>query len=125
MRPLGLWRRRAQSLLSIAKYASENEGHFPSNPREHRQIPAVGQFISNAILKFQHGQHAPLLDANMARVIKWFIHPRKLADISDDRWLEYAAHWFVRQDPREVNWAVLDLEAPFATLAIRCACPAQ
>lgn len=111
LRPLGLWRRRAQSLLGIAKYAAENEGQFPSDPREHRQIPAVGQYVSNAILQFQHGQPAPLLDVNMARVIERFVHPRKLADIRYDRWLQDAAHWLVRQDPREVNWAVLDFAA--------------
>lgn len=111
LRPLGLWRRRAQSLLGIAKYASENKGHFPSDPREHRQIPAVGQYVSNAILQFQHGQPAPLLDVNMARVIERFVRTRKLADIRYDRWLQDAAHWLVRQDPREVNWAVLDFAA--------------
>lgn len=125
LKPLGLWRRRAQSLLGIAKYASEKEGQFPSEPREHRQIPAVGQYVSNAILQFQHGRAVPLLDVNMARVIERFVRPRKLADIRHDQWLQEAAHWLVRQDPREVNWAVLD----FAALVCRAhnplctACP--
>lgn len=111
LRPLGLWRRRAQSLLGIAKYATEKEGRFPSDPLEHRQIPAVGQYVSNAIMQFQYGQPAPLLDVNMARVIERFVRPRKLADIRYDQWLQEAAHWLVRQDPREVNWAVLDFAA--------------
>lgn len=119
LRPLGLWRRRAHSLLGIAKYAAEKEGQFPSDPREHRQIPAVGQYVSNAILQFQHGRAAPLLDVNMARVIERFVRPRKLADIRHDQWLQEAAHWLVRQDPREVNWAVLD----FAALVCRASNP--
>lgn len=119
LKPLGLWRRRARSLLGIAKYAAENAGQFPSDPVEHRQIPAVGQYVSNAILQFQHGRAAPLLDANMARVIERYVHPRKLADIRNDRWLQEAAHWLVRHDPREVNWAVLD----FAALVCRARNP--
>lgn len=123
LKPLGLWRRRAQSLLGIARYAAQNHGHFPSDPNEHRHVPAVGQYVSNAILQFQHGRAAPLLDVNMARVIERFVRPRKLADIRHDRWLQEAAHWFVRRGSQEVNWAVLD----FAALVCRARnplCPA-
>lgn len=119
LKPLGLWRRRAQSLLGISRYAAENAGQFPSDPREHVQIPAVGQYVSNAILQFQHGRATPLLDVNMARVIERFVRPRKLADIRHDPWLQNAAHWFVRQNPREVNWATLD----FAALVCRARSP--
>lgn len=119
LRPLGLWRRRARSLLGIAKYASSVGGTFPRDPREHRDIPAVGQYVSNAIMHFQHGQAAPLLDVNMARVIERFVRPRKLVDIRYDPWLQKAAHWLVRQYTREVNWAVLD----FAALVCRARNP--
>lgn len=111
LKPLGLWRRRAKSLIGIASYAAQNEGRFPSDPGEHRHVPAVGQYVSNAILQFQHGRAAPLLDVNMARVIERFVRPRKLADIRHDRWLQEAAQWLVRRDSREVNWAVLDFAA--------------
>jgi A/G-specific adenine glycosylase len=112
LKPLGLWRRRAQSLLGIARYAADNDGLFPCDPGDHRDIPAVGQYVSNAILQFQHGRAAPLLDVNMARVIERFQRPRRLADIRHDPWLQDAAHWLVRGDrSREVNWAVLDFAA--------------
>lgn len=111
LKPLGLWRRRAKSLIGIASYAAHNDGQFSSDPSEHRHVPAVGQYVSNAILQFQHGRAVPLLDANMARVIERFVRPRKLADIRHDRWLQEASHWLVRRDSREVNWAVLDFAA--------------
>ncbi len=119
LRPLGLWRRRAQSLLGIALYAASTDGRFPRDPDEHRDIPAVGQYVSNAIMHFQHGKAAPLLDVNMARVIERFVRPRKLADIRHDPWLQVAAHWLVRCNPREVNWAILD----FAALVCRARKP--
>jgi A/G-specific adenine glycosylase len=48
---------------------------------------------------------------NMARVIERFVRPRSLADIRYDPWLQEAAHWLVRRDSKEVNWAVLDFAA--------------
>ena len=112
LKPLGLWRRRAISLLGLARYASANEGKFPADPAEHRAIPAVGQYESNAILLFQHGKPAPLLDVNMARIIERFLRPRRLADIRHDPWLQAAASWLVRgQDAYRANWAILDFAA--------------
>tara|TARA_R110002072_G_scaffold13135_8_gene55522 strand:- start:15583 stop:16299 length:717 start_codon:yes stop_codon:yes gene_type:complete len=120
LRPLGLWRRRSVSLLGIAHYASVHGGQFPEIAEEHRDIPAVGQYVSNAILMFQHSQAKPLLDVNMARVIERFIRHRRLADIRHDPWLREAAAWLVRSgDSSEVNWAVLD----FAALVCRSRTP--
>jgi A/G-specific adenine glycosylase len=112
LKPIGLWRRRATSLLGLARYAAGTGGSFPGNAGEHVAIPAVGQYVSNAILVFQHGKAAPLLDVNMARVIERVVRPRRLADIRHDPWLQAAANWFAR-GPRsaEVNWAVLDFAA--------------
>lgn len=112
LQPLGLWRRRAISLLGLARYTAVNEGRFLSDPVNHEDIPAVGQYVSNAILLFQHGKPAPLLDVNMARVIERFLQPRKLADIRHDPWLQDSALWLVQgNDAARVSWAVLDFAA--------------
>lgn len=111
LKPLGLWRRRAASLVGLARYARANGGVFPSDPSNHREIPAVGQYVSNAILLFQDRRPSPLLDVNMARVIERFVRPRRLADIRYDPWLQVAAHWLARKDPVVTNWAVLDFAA--------------
>ena len=134
LKPLGLWRRRAKSLLGLARYASANAGQFPANPLEHKSIPAVGQYVSNAILIFQHGRPAPLLDGNMARVIERFVRPRRLADLRYDPWLQAAAHWLTREENSvRASWAVLDFaaticraRAPHCTtcpVATRCSFP--
>lgn len=112
LKPLGLWRRRSTALLGLAKYAVETKGLFPINPNSHVDIPAVGQYVSNAIMMFQHDRPAALLDVNMARVIERFVRTRRLADIRYDPWLQAAAAWIVKTgDPAAVNWAVLDFAA--------------
>ena len=60
-------------------------------------------------MMFQHDKRLPLIDVNMARVVERFVHPRRLADIRHDPWLQQACKWLVRKgDPKSVNWAVLD-----------------
>lgn len=102
LRPLGLWRRRATSLLGLARYAADRDGQFPPDPSLHAEIPAVGQYVSNAVLMFQHGRRVPLLDVNMARVIERYVRPRKLADIRYDPWLQAAAAWYARAPRRRL-----------------------
>ena len=117
LKPLGLWRRRASALTGLARYAFANGGRFPSDPLLHDDIPAVGQYVSNAILLFQHAQPAPLLDGNMARVVERFVRPRRLVDIRHDPWLQDAARWLVRgPKSRLVSWAVLDFAATVCKL---------
>lgn len=112
LRPLGLWRRRASSINALASYAVMRAGVFPSVEAELKRVPAVGQYMSNAILLFQHGQARPLIDVNMARVLERYLRPRRLSDIRHDPWLQSACHWLVNcRKPERVNWAVLDFAA--------------
>lgn len=112
LKPIGLWQRRARSMQGLARYASATHGRFPGNEPELAKVPAVGQYVANAIRLFQHGQRFPLLDVNMARVLERYLRPRRLADIRYDPWLQAAAHWLVRKgDPAIVNWSMLDFAA--------------
>lgn len=111
LQPLGLWRRRAASLGALARYADERGGAFPRTEKGLAKVPAVGQYVGNAILLFQHGKPRPLIDGNMARVVERALRPRRLADIRYDPWLQSAAAWLVRSSAIETNWAVLDFAA--------------
>ena len=109
LKPLGLWKRRAQSIKMLATYAHEHRGVFPATKEELLKVTAVGQYVCNAILLFQHGKARPLIDVNMARVIERYLRPRKLADIRYDPWLQAATLWLVSDKKAiNVNWAVLD-----------------
>lgn len=127
-KPIGLWYRRARSMRALAEYAAARDGVFPSDPMELAKAPAVGQYVQNAILLFQHGEARPLLDVNMARVIERFVRPRRLADIRHDPWLQAAAHWLVKGEQAvEVNWAVLDFGSAICSArGPKCAgCPVE
>lgn len=109
LKPIGLWKRRAASLRALAGYAAEHDGSFPPQYEDLLKVPAVGQYVANAIMMFQNHARYPLIDVNMVRVVERFVHPRKLADIRHDPWLQQACKWLVKRgDPRIVNWSVLD-----------------
>jgi A/G-specific adenine glycosylase len=110
LQPLGLWRRRASSLLRLAQTIADNNGRFPKNRSDIESLPAVGQYVCNAILLFANRQPEPLLDVNMARVLERCFGPRRLADIRYDAQLQEISRWVV-SGPRaaSINWAILDL----------------
>lgn len=112
LKPVGLWRRRARSLKGLATYAVENDKRFPSDKVELSKVPAVGQYVANAILMFQHGERRPLLDVNMARVVERIVRRRRLVDIRYDPWLQEASLFFVQSNnPEMVSWSILDFAA--------------
>lgn len=112
LQPLGLWRRRAYSLVALATAVADRKGRFPKTRSEIELLPAVGQYVCNAVMLFKHGQPEPLLDVNMARVLERCFGSRKLADIRYDPELQKIARLVV-SGPNAVrlNWAILDLAA--------------
>ncbi len=126
LKPIGLWKRRSESLSALARAMVERGGVFPSTREEVQALPGVGQYVANAILLFSAGQAEPLLDVNMARVLERVFRPRKLVDIRYDPYLQTLARQVVRGErAAEVNWAILDLAATICTAKNpRCAvCP--
>jgi A/G-specific adenine glycosylase len=126
LRPLGLWRRRASSLLRLAQIVADNNGRFPKKRSDIEALPAVGQYVCNAILLFANGQAEPLLDVNMARVLERCFGRRRLADIRYDPHLQEISRLLI-SGPRamEINWAILDLAAMICVERLpRCSdCP--
>ncbi len=72
LRPLGLWKRRAKSLNSLSIVMSSPGGKLPSSRQELETLPAIGQYITNAVLTLCHNKREPLLDVNMARLLERF-----------------------------------------------------
>lgn len=112
LQPIGLWRRRASSIHSLAQEMARRNGRFPLTREEIESLPGVGQYIANSILLFCHGKPQPLLDTNMARVLERVFGPRELVDIRDDPYLQDLARNVVKcKTPEKINWAILDLAA--------------
>ena len=113
LRPLGLWRRRAKALVALAGDLSRREGCWPADRHELETMPAVGQYVASAVLMFEHGVAAPLMDASMARVLRRYfeVKPEK-ADIRYDKPLQALANAVVDDpDAVKLNWAILDFAA--------------
>lgn len=61
---------RAGTLKEIGmKLVSDFKGEVPSNDAELRSLPGVGQYISAAVRSISFDQHAPVVDANVNRII--------------------------------------------------------
>jgi A/G-specific adenine glycosylase len=116
LKPLGLWRRRASSLQRLSREMLSRRGRFPNVRAAIEEIPAVGQYVANAVLMFCHNEPQPLLDSNMARVLERFFGPRAMADIRYDPYLQkLSARVVCCSDAPAVNWAILDLAALICT----------
>jgi A/G-specific adenine glycosylase len=112
LKPIGLWRQRTTAIKKLSAEMTKRNGHFPKTREEIEKIPAIGQYIANAVLMFCHGQRQPLVDVNMARVLERFFGPRKLADIRYDPYLQQLARKVLpKKKFKEFNWAILDFAA--------------
>ena len=110
LQPIGLWKRRASSLVSLSKEMEKRRGRFPKTRDEVESLPGVGQYIASSILLFCHEKPEPLLDTNMARVLEKYFGPRKLVDIRYDPYLQSLSRLVIpRKKAKEFNWAILDL----------------
>lgn len=116
LQPLGLWRRRAASLVRLADAMVARNGRLPNTRSDVESLPGVGQYVCNAVMLFKHRHPEPLLDVNMARVIERCFGPRTLADIRFDRELQEISRRVVSgRNPFRLNWAILDIGATLCT----------
>lgn len=112
LKPLGFWRRRGTVLKRLACVMVDHNGRFPIQREEIDLLPGVGQYIGNAIELLCLNRTRPLLDAGMARVLGCYFGNRKLTDIRYDPYLQELSHRVVNHErPKDINWAILDLEA--------------
>ena len=104
LRPLGLWKRRSVSIKALAVVLTRLRGRYPKDRASLEELPGIGQYVCNAILMFDQGLCAPLLDVNMARVLERLFGPRKLVDIRYDPFLQNLAWKMVRKRPGLAVW---------------------
>lgn len=63
-----LWRAgRAKKMADFV--VEKHDGIFPRNRQDLLMIPAIGEYISNAILSFAYDQPAVIVDSNVCRII--------------------------------------------------------
>lgn len=117
---LGLWTglgyyRRARNLHAAAKMvAAEFGGSVPREVEELQQLPGVGRYTAGAIASIAHGERAPIVDGNVARVLLR-VHGKDAA--SDDKsvqgwlWERASAMVHAADEPGVFNEGMMELGA--------------
>src|SRR5690606_18127586 len=83
--PIGLWRRRARSLLALARKLASEGFVFPSEEQELLGWPAIGPYVAAAVQIFVHDKPAALIDEGVARLLGRAYECRTRADIRADK----------------------------------------
>ena len=126
LKPIGLWRQRANMLVRLSGAMKKLDYEFPSTREELEQLPGISQYMASAVLLLCYGHKEPLLDVNMARILERVYGPRSITDIRYDPFLQETARSAVAvDDPITINWAVMDLAATICVRGVpRCdECP--
>jgi A/G-specific adenine glycosylase len=125
LKPLGLYRQRAQRLLRMAEYLRRvYDCKVPCDYEMLRRIPGVGDYVAAAVYIVACGGSAPLLDANIARILSRTVlgvdPPRRYMTDGTLGRLAGLLKW-----DRKLAYAFIDFAAAFCTSRRpRCnACP--
>jgi len=91
---------------NLHKTAIEVGDALPQTQEELIKLPGIGRYTASAICSFGHNQKIPVVDTNIARVIKRYF---ALLNPKDATIWENAAAFLNTQEPRAHNLALMDL----------------
>src|SRR5690606_31559782 len=66
---LGYYRRARQLHLAAREVADDHGGEMPASAAELEKLSGIGRYTAGAIASIAHGERAPLVDGNVARVL--------------------------------------------------------
>lgn len=104
--------RRVRSLQAAARAITERHGGcFPEEPGAIRALPGIGEYTAAAVLSFAFNRPAPLVDANVARVLARLFDDAAPVDSPEGRRRQWAlAARLVSPDrARAYNAALMEL----------------
>jgi A/G-specific adenine glycosylase len=117
---------RARHMSAAARIiAVRHGGRLPYDAAALRALPGFGAYTTAAVLSIAFGRKAPLVDANVRRVLMRLSGSRGEAGAGDDRiWLEVLAPLLPARRPGDFNQALMELGAlvcrPRNPLCLRC-----
>lgn len=127
IRPLGLQHKRSRALVKLGRILVDHyDGEVPQDLDTLLSLPYVGRYAANAVLCFAFGRPRPVVDTNVARLLRrhFDLEPPagKLAN-NEDYW-DLAERLLPEENVRTYNWAMLDLGAvvckPLGPLCSQC-----
>jgi len=109
---LGL-RWRAKKVLEMAKYIVEKfYGKLPESEEKLLEIPAIGDYVADAILVFAYNRDKVVVDANVVRIVeRLFCIKSRSEGRRDPRIRQIANSMLVLGKAKEFNWALIDFGA--------------
>lgn len=113
LQPIGLFRTRAENIRAIAEKITLDGITALEDEEYLRELPGVGQYITNSVLCYAYGIPKPGLDSNMIRVLtRVFAYEHQTARARDDKEFWKFAETLVPSNKcREYNWGIIDLSA--------------
>jgi len=99
---LGYYRRARNLHLS----AKESQGELAQSVDSLMQLPGVGRYTASAVCCFGLSQTIPVVDTNIARVLKRFF---SLLNVTDKKIWQKAEEFVNEKKPRDHNLALMDL----------------
>jgi A/G-specific adenine glycosylase len=66
---------RARNLHALARTVTAGAGELPSDPVELERLPGIGAYTAGAVASFAYERRAPLVDTNVARVLRRVFAP--------------------------------------------------
>jgi len=94
---------RARNLHATAKLTKEG---LPQTTKELMSLPGIGRYTASAVCSFGLGQNVPVVDTNIARVLKRYF---ALLCVKDAKVWEMASEFVNADAPRSHNLALMDL----------------
>ncbi|WP_193150667.1 A/G-specific adenine glycosylase [Sulfurimonas sediminis] len=94
---------RARNLHKTAYLAQKS---LPTDYKELLSLPGIGQYTASAVCSFGYNQSIPVVDTNIARVLKRYF---ALLHVKDKTVWEYAQKLLNHKDPKNHNLALMDL----------------
>lgn len=113
IKPLGLYRHRADALLEIGEELQDDP--IPATEKELMTLPQVGKYVANATLCFGHGKQRPILDTNVRRVYERLFPDPMFADRTNSEQWAVAEQMLPQDHAARYNMALLDFGALICT----------
>ena len=108
--PLG-YKIRGNWLHAAALRVADHGGVFPQTIEELRRLPGVGQYTAGAVMSFAHHRDAPVLDTNVARLLRRHFGVAVSARARTRELWDLAAAVIPKGQGYLINQALMDLGA--------------
>lgn len=126
LKPLGLQNQRAESLRKLSRALMAGfDGNVPNQTELLLSLPGVGLYTAAAVRCFKFGKRAPIVDANVLRILARITGVHYGSDLrrSEEAW---ALAWALlpRAECDKHNYAILDFAAQVCNTTPNCVrCP--